>query len=402
MSVAVLILNRNGRHHLGPCLRCALSLEGLTSPADVVVADNGSTDGSMDLVQAEFPGVRVLAFETNHGFAAGNNAAAELIDAEYVLFLNNDTRIAAGALERLWAVIGDGVVCAGARLVSWDGRRLDFDGGGAAFTGHGHALGYGRPVPRGAGPERATLFCSGAAMLVHRATFLALGGFDSDYFAYYEDVDLGWRLWLAGYRVLHVPTAVVHHRHHGTADQLPSGAAARHYERNAIATVVKNYEDDLLRRALPAALALAAHRAGADRAVIETADPPPGSWLPLPAPGWAGWRSLEPLGLDFAGLADRRGQVQQLRRRPDGEVLPLLSSPLVPVPPTREGWAALKLAVDHFGLTPVFGPLTGPARSAHRPRQLLRRASAALWRGGPAWLADEIRGYRVWRRGGGG
>jgi GT2 family glycosyltransferase len=401
-DLAAIILNRNGRAHLGPCLEAVLALDDLPGPAAVWVADNGSTDGSLEWLGAQFPGVRTLAFDQNLGFAEGNNRAAAAVAATHVLFLNNDTRIAPGALGPLWQALEAGATCAGARLVSWDGRRLDFDGGGASLTGHGHALGFGRPVPPAtpgaADAARPTLFASGAALLVHRRTFLDLGGFDPDYFAYLEDVDLGWRLWLAGHEVAHVPAAVVRHRHHGSAGQLARGTAARLVERNALATVMKVYADAHLGRVLPAALALAAHRAGAAIAAITAADPRPGAWPPVPPPEWAGWPALAPLELDFGRLLGARAAVQARRRRPDGEVLPLLGQPYAPVPPSAVGRRALRLAVAHFDLEAVFGPL--PVAEAGGAGALVGRSWRALRLGGPGWWAREVQRYLAWRRAG--
>ncbi len=429
-SIAVVILNHNGRQHLDPCLRAALALDGLPGPAAVVVADNGSDDGSVEHVRAAYPGVRVLPWGDNLGFAAGNDRAAEIVEAEHVLFLNNDTRITSDALRHLRKAVQDGTACAGARLVSWDGRRLDFDGGGASFTGHGHAAGHGQPVGSApAGEPRDTLFASGAAMLVERAVFLQVGGFDAGYFAYYEDVDFGWRLWLAGHRVVHVPAAVVHHRHHGTSGRWPAGVRARLFERNALATVAKNYAPEHLPRLLAAALALAAVRAGAPRGVIDAAaqdqaglrpgvgggidggravrgaaaSEPVADGLPLPDPDWPGWPFLAPLDLDWPALARARAAVQALRRRADADVLPRLGQPYAPVPATPEAWAALVAAVDRFDLAPVLGPVPSP--SAARPGlarwRALRRGWALLRGGGPGPLAAEIRRYRAWKRLGG-
>ncbi len=410
-EVSIVVLNLDGLEHLPACLEAAVASDGLAGQSAVVVADNGSTDGSLRFVASEFPGVRTLSFGSNLGFAGGNNRAAEAVSSPYVLFLNNDTRIGRGALRELCAATGGRASCVGARLVSWDGKRLDFDGGGSSFTGHGHALGYGKRVPRDDGDTRPVLFCSGAALLVHRSTFLDLGGFDPDYYFYYEDVDLGWRHWVAGYSCLHVPAAVVHHRHHGTADRIPGSDAARLYERNALATVAKNYGAPLLRSALPAALALAAHRAGAGLDVIESAaceargaaagptasgqeaTAQSRSPLPIPPPDWPGWPKLESLGLDFTALAARRSLVQARRRRPDSAILPLLGSPLAPVPPSGESWRAMRIAVEVFGLDEHFGPMTGGSPT---PTRWLCAACSALREGGLRELVDGVRRGVPW------
>ena len=458
-TLTIIILNHNGRNHLGACLRAVLALHGLPGPEGVLVADNASADGSLQLVARDFPAVGRLELDRNLGFAEGNNRAAAAVDTDYVFFLNNDTAIEPTALAALWPVIGQGAMAAGARLVSWDGRRLDFDGGGAAFTGHGHALGFGRPVPRrsvgevdGAGSARKaeaagkvgeadaagkageadaagrkretnaagkaqplgcpTLFNSGAALLVHRRTFLDLGGFDPSYFAYYEDVDLGWRLQLAGHAVRHVPSAVVRHRHGGSAAHLATGAAARLYERNAIATVVKNYDELNLRRILPAALALAAVRAGADPGVIDeidpatmagtlpatlgAVDPSSSAGLPIPSPNWSGWSALAGLELDWPALAAARGRVQAARKQPDSALVPLFRMPYSPVPPSASSRQALERAVLRFGIQAICGPMKpSETRSAAAP--LIEGALDAWFAGGLRALAAEGRRYLAWR-----
>jgi hypothetical protein len=246
------------------------------------------------------------------------------------------------------------------------------------------------------------LFCSGAAMLVHRGTFLDLGGFAEDYFAYYEDVDLGWRLHLAGHDVRHVPAAVVRHRGGGSAHRLPGGERARLLERNALATVARCYGDAVLARVLPAALALAAHRAGAPIEVIDSADPAPGARLPVPAGEWPGWPALAPLRLDLAALARQRAAVQATRRRDDADIFPLLVAPIVPVPPSGASRIALERAVARFGLADIFPRASARGRSAAGGSGMrLQRALAVLVSGGPRALGEEVRTYRSWRRGGG-
>jgi hypothetical protein len=237
---------------------------------------------------------------------------------------------------------------------------------------------------------------------------LALGGFAPDYFAYYEDVDLGWRMQLAGMQLVHLPGARVRHRHHGSAGRLKRGFAARLYERNALATVVRNFDEANLRSALPAALALAACRArdldlGAGAGIIESAEPAgegPGG-LPLPSPDWSGWPALAELELDFEALAAARAQVQALRRLPDALVLPRLGLPYRAHPASPRAETLLRHAVRHFELEAILGPLPAETVPAGGPGEFLRlggRAARALVRGGPGWLLDEARRYRAWRR----
>jgi len=396
-DVAVVVLTFDGRAHLGPCLTSVLGLAGLAGPSAVIVADNGSTDDSEALVRLRFPGVRWDPLGANHGFADGYDRALAGLDAEWVLLLNNDARIRPEALTALCAALQDGGVCAGARQVDWPGKRIDFDGGGMAFTGHGHALGHGQRVRgRPAGAPRLTLFASGAAMLVHRPTFLDLGGFEPRYFAYYEDVDFGWRMAVAGLDVVHVPAAVVHHRGGGTAASLGTGRRAALHERNALWSVARNYGDELLARALPAALALAAVRAGAPQGVIDTALPPPDAWPPVPEQGWHGWPVLAPLHLHLPAILASRARVQSLRRRDDAEVVARFGMPWAPVPPTAAGWEALRRVADRFGLEVAFGPLGMPAAD---PLQRVRRAAGMLAAEGPGGLLRELRAHLAWRRG---
>jgi hypothetical protein len=105
------------------------------------------------------------------------------------------------------------------------------------------------------------LFVCGGSMLADRETFLQVGGFDQGFFAYFEDVDLGWRLWLLGYRVLYAPRALTFHRGHGTSSRMPNSLVAVLYERNSLYSIIKNYNDVNLKRVLPVALLLLTRRA---------------------------------------------------------------------------------------------------------------------------------------------
>ena len=216
-TVSIIIPNCNGRAHLEDCLS---SLRALNYPSDrreIILVDNGSSDGSVEYVQESYPDVTVLQNENNMGFAAPCNRGAECSRSEYLAFLNNDTRVDPEWLNELARSIGapkaeaEQVVCVAGRIVSWDGQVMDYDGGVMNFHGHGHHLGMGQAVSAASSHERPTLFACAASMLIRRDVFLEVGGFDPDYFAYFEDVDLGWRLWLFGFQVLYCPTAVIFH-----------------------------------------------------------------------------------------------------------------------------------------------------------------------------------------------
>jgi len=385
-DVAIVVLTHSGADDLGHCLDSCLRLVPPERPGQVVVATNGAVAATRDAVRlraARSP-VRWLDWPENLGFAGGYNRALGELGAEgvdWAMLLNDDARLRRGALAALCDAAGETpeVACVGARLLDWSGGRIDFDGGAMSFTGHGHALGHGEPALRRRGAPAArvpTLFCSGAAMLVHVPTFLDLGGFDASYFAYYEDVDLGWRFWQAGYRAVHVPSAVLHHRGGGSGARLGDARRAKLHERNALATAIKNFDVTIAPRAVPAALALAAWRAalsgvetgvaGADatsgsgsvsragvEALIAGAVPTSGSLLPPDE--WTGWPFLECLWIDLDRMLTERARVQAARRRADADIVPLWSHLWAPVPASRAGRGALALADRHFGLREVLG-----------------------------------------------
>ena len=271
--VSVAILSWNGRHHLEACLE-ALSLQH--DPGvdwEVLVLDNGSTDGTGAWLRARYPEgrlappagsapaaprLRVLTSPANLGFCAGNNRLVAAASGD-VAFLNNDTRPDRGwlaALVRALAGAPADVAAVSGKIVDWTGERLDFGRGVMTFDGHAFQLDFRRPLGSARVPVRGEelLFACGGNMLIRRASFLAAGGFDESYFAYLEDVDLGWRLWSGGERVIFEPDAIVHHRSSATSDLLGLYNRGFLFERNAFLTAYKNYEPGLWDQVMPALL----------------------------------------------------------------------------------------------------------------------------------------------------
>ncbi len=255
--VTVVVLNYNGRDHLEYCLPSLLDLDFPRDRLELLVVDNGSTDGSADVVARFAPRVELLSSGGNIGFSAGNNFGARQARGRYVAFLNNDTRVSPGWLTSLCRTM-DGAPNAAAvagKLLSWDGSRLDFGRGIITFDGHGFQEGAGLPLDRDPHQQVAETFIPcGGNMLVRREVFLELGGFDEDYFAYLEDVDLAWRFWAAGHRVLLDPGAVAYHRSEGTSGRMDPFDRGFLFERNAFITAVKNLDREFFPRVFPAIL----------------------------------------------------------------------------------------------------------------------------------------------------
>lgn len=251
---AVVIPNWNGAHFLADCLS---SLAAQSQPATVIVVDNGSTDGSAELVRSRFPEVTLVELSRNRGFAGAVNAGIRCAlpdKVEYVALLNNDAVAEPGWLERLIATADAhpeaGIVAS--KLLLEDGVYIDSTGD--FYSSWGWAYPRGRDeVDSGQydGPDAREVFCgSGGASLFRAAMLDDVGLFDEDYFAYLEDQDLGFRAQLMGWKARYEPGAVAHHRLMGTSATI--GNFGRYQAiRNCIYLYVKNMPAPLCWKYLP-------------------------------------------------------------------------------------------------------------------------------------------------------
>jgi GT2 family glycosyltransferase len=256
---SVAIPSWNGRHHLETCLEALRDQRDPGVPWEVLVLDNGSRDGTAAWARAHHPQVRVIESSVNLGFAAGCNRLAREASGDVVVFLNNDTRPRTEWLAALVDALRTApmdVAAVSGLIVDWEGRRLDFARGLMTFDGHAFQRDLGRHLELVEIPPSGEelLFPCGGNMLVRRASFLAAGGFDEEFFAYYEDVDLGWRLWAGGERVVFAREAVVHHRSGATSGRLGAYNRGFLFERNAFLTAYNNYEAGLWERMMPAVM----------------------------------------------------------------------------------------------------------------------------------------------------
>jgi GT2 family glycosyltransferase len=309
-EVAIVILNLNGQGVLENCLS---SLRRLTIPAEVVVADNGSTDNSVEYVRANFPEVSTVELSpTNLGFAEGYNRALALVDSPWLMLLNNDAALEPACLERLLQAAEQNPQAAilGGKLLFSNVAGRVLQSAGAKFTDSGAAFEIGWGQPDNGQYDQPGLVGSipGAALLIKRQVFVELGGFDVAYFAYLEDVDLCWKAWLGGYEVRYEPRAVVFHRFGASGGGRVSPFRIRWMQRNRLANMLKHLEPGSLARALPVSLAYDAYR------MIEYARR--GHWAAVRAllqGRLAFWR-------DLRRILGQRAELQRVRRISDREL----------------------------------------------------------------------------------
>ena len=239
-AVSVVIINWNGKEYLACCLA---SLEAQTyRDFEIIIVDNGSTDGSVAFIRERFPEVRLICNEHNLGFARANNQGIAIARGRYVAILNNDTQVEPQWLEALvHAAETHPEIGAFASLVLFNDKRDTVDSAGLTVSvlGHGiqNLLGEGIAQVSGA---REVFGVSATAALFRRALLQDVGVFDEDYFIYYEDVDLAWRARLRGWRSLLVPQAVVYHAHSATTGR-GSPFKKRLLTRNRLWTIAKDY-----------------------------------------------------------------------------------------------------------------------------------------------------------------
>ena len=218
-KVAVVILNWNGLDMLRRFLPSVV--QGSAADGLVVVADNGSTDGSLAMLASEFPTVERLPLDRNYGFAEGYNRALAQIDAPYYLLLNSDVRVDDGWLRPLVCYMEahpEVAACQPKLLSEREPQMFEYAGGAGGYLDR-----YGYPFCRGrvfGTVERdegqydevcPVLWATGAALMVRQADWQASGGLDAAFFAHMEEIDLCWRLNSRGYNLVCVPQSAVYH-----------------------------------------------------------------------------------------------------------------------------------------------------------------------------------------------
>ena len=240
MEVSVVIPNFNGIAFLDSVLA---SLEGQTlSNFEVILVDNGSTDGSCSFVTANYPWVHLIELSENFGFCGAVNAGIRAAKAPYVLLLNNDTEVKEDFVEEMLAAIRrhKNAFSCGARMVQYHDRdRLDDVGNYYCALGWAFARGRGKDIHAYETEDKIFSACAGAA-IYRKKIIEKIGYFDEEHFAYLEDTDIGYRARIYGYENWYAPKAIVYHVGSGTSGSRYNQFKTRYSSRNNIYLIYKN------------------------------------------------------------------------------------------------------------------------------------------------------------------
>lgn len=246
-SVAVIILNYNGKALLQQFLPSVMKH---SQGADIYVADNASTDDSVQFLQKEFPQVKLITMQSNAGFAGGYNIALEKVEAEYFALVNSDVEVTESWIDPVIALMEqdrDIAACQPKLLAYQQKDTFEYAGACGGFIDK-----YSYPFCRGRifnelekdhaqyNDAREIFWATGACMFVRASVYKELGGFDADYFAHMEEIDLCWRMKNIGHKVFVVPSSVVYHLGGGTLNAISPRKTYLNFKNNLI-TFTKNY-----------------------------------------------------------------------------------------------------------------------------------------------------------------
>ena len=219
-KVAVVILNWNGAKLMEEFLPSVMDYSP-AELAEVIVADNGSTDASVDMLKEKFPAVRIIQLDKNYGFAEGYNQALKQINNEYTVLLNSDVEVTPGWLDApLAAMEADSTIVAAQPKIRAQRNKDYFEYAGAAG---GYIDIYGYPYCRGRllhvvekdegqyDTPADILWATGACLFIRTTIYKEVGGLDAGFFAHQEEIDMCWRLRSRGYRLVCTPQSVVYH-----------------------------------------------------------------------------------------------------------------------------------------------------------------------------------------------
>lgn len=261
--VSIIILNFNGLQFLPKCLASLAETE--YGPIEIIVADNGSSDGSLNYLRKQFPEVQIIEFGANWGYSGAYNRAIPSASGKYCVLLNFDVEVEPNWLSQAVEVMESDprIAASQPKLKQYQAHnQFEYSGGSGGFLDA-----YGYPCVRGRVFESTEpdfgqyddscdiFWATGAALIVRRDAFLNAGGLDEDFFMHMEEIDFCWRLWLTGHRIVVAPQGVVYH---WAGAALSADRIRKMYlnHRNSLAMMIKNYSLSNLILRLPVRILL--------------------------------------------------------------------------------------------------------------------------------------------------
>ena len=239
-KVSIIIVNYNGKELLQKCLDSLLKVN--YDNFEIILVDNNSTDGTVEFITKNYPSLIIIKLDSNKGFAEPNNVAAKISKGKYLLFLNNDTVVTPNFISEMVKVMETDkkIAICQSLLLKPDGS---IDSSGDFIDNLGVVYNSKTKIDE----IREVSSARGASMLVRSDIFEKLDGFDQKFFITFEDVDLCWRSWILGYRVLIIPTSIVYHEGGITIKKIKSEIAF-HGFKNQLAMKITNFEPILAMR----------------------------------------------------------------------------------------------------------------------------------------------------------
>ena len=241
-KISIIIVNYNGKELLQKCFESLFKTN--YENFEVILVDNNSTDGSIEFVTKNYPKIIVIKLNSNKGFAEPNNIGAKIAKGEHILFLNNDTVTTSNFISEMVQVLqkDEQVAICQSLLLKPNG---DIDSSGDFIDRMGIVYNSKTKIEQ----IKEISSARGASMMIRKKIFDKLGGFDEKFFFSFEDVDLGWRSWILGYKVVIVPNSIVYHSAGKTSSKLKSEAAF-HGLKNQLAMKITNFEPRFALRSL--------------------------------------------------------------------------------------------------------------------------------------------------------
>jgi len=248
MKVAVVILNWNGRKFLEQFLPSVVSCN--VSYSEIIVADNASSDDSVSFLQKHYPQIRIIHNTENGGFAKGYNDALKYVEAEYYVLLNSDVEVTLGWIDSVIKLMDSdsSIAACQPKLKAYNQKtHFEYAGGAGGFIDK-----FGYPFCRGRifdlieedkkqyDDYREIFWASGACIFVRSKCYHEVGGFDEDFFAHMEEIDLCWRLKNIGYKIMYCPDSTIYHVGGGTLNKVSSKKTYLNFRNNLI-LICKNH-----------------------------------------------------------------------------------------------------------------------------------------------------------------